>query len=145
MARTCIACQHPQRAEIDAALLAHRESYLAIAGHFGLAKSSLQRHEAHHLGETLRSSREARTLMDAASLVAEMNRLHRHAWHVLRRAEDSGDDRLALAAIREARGDVETLAKLGPLGDIERRLLALEQGGKDGHDNADDANDHQSD
>jgi hypothetical protein len=49
MARLCTVCKHPQRRAIDAALLLHAAGYQAIAGHFGLVKSSLQRHEAVHL------------------------------------------------------------------------------------------------
>lgn len=67
-------------------------------------------------------------MLDSQALQAKLLALDEAVLRVLQRAEASGDDRLMLLAVREGRGDVETLAKLGPLGAIEARLAALEQG-----------------
>ena len=139
MARLCTVCTHPQRREIDAALVEHAAGYRAIAARFALTKPSLQRHEANHLGVLLRQSKAARLLGDAASLVGEMNRLHVHTRGVIQRAEASHDERLVLLGVAEGRRNAETLAKLGALGSIEERLQALEEwkGAPDGRQSRD--------
>src|SRR5260221_8724078 len=129
MARLCTVCSHTQRHEIDAALLEHATGYAKIAGRYGLVLSSVQRHAQNHLGAFLRKSKAARLLMDADSLVAEMNRLHTHTRGVIQRAEANHDERLVLLGVAEGRRNAETLAKLGALGSIEERLRALEQKG----------------
>jgi hypothetical protein len=52
----------------------------------------------------------AETLLEA--LLADVRRLKKRAERIFLKAEKSGDDRIALAALREARGTVELLAKL---------------------------------
>jgi len=81
--------------------------------------SSVQRHADNHLRETIRQSKELAMLASTESLIAELNRLHAYVHGVLDHADVAGDDRLVLAEVGEGRGNVETLAKLGPLGDIE--------------------------
>jgi hypothetical protein len=49
MGRPCVACHHPERAALDAALLAG-EGYRAICARFGVAPGSLSRHRAHATG-----------------------------------------------------------------------------------------------
>ncbi len=66
-------------------------------------------------------------LASSESLIAEMNRLHAYVSRVLERGEKAGDDRLVLLGVGQGQRNVETLAKLGPLGDIEQRLRALEE------------------
>ena len=53
MPRKCSACSHPQRGDIDAAVVADQEPLRAIAGRYGLSYSALQRHKAEHLAEGL--------------------------------------------------------------------------------------------
>lgn len=65
-------------------------------------------------------------MMDSEALVAKLLELDAAVRRVLARGEASGDDRLVLMAVREGRGDVETLARLGALNDIEERIAALE-------------------
>jgi hypothetical protein len=79
----------------------------------------VHRLEQEHLSEQTKQSEVARMLASSESLIAEMNRLHAFASRVIDRAVAADDDWLVLAEVREGRGNVETLAKLGPLGDIE--------------------------
>ncbi len=67
-------------------------------------------------------------LVSSESLIAEMNRLHAYVQRVLERGEAAGDNKLILAGVAQGQRNCETLAKLGPLGDIEQRLKALEEG-----------------
>jgi hypothetical protein len=65
-------------------------------------------------------------LASSESLISELNRLHAYVSRVLERGEAAGDDRLVLLGVGQGQRNVETLAKLGPLGDLEKRLAALE-------------------
>src|SRR5262245_19357362 len=57
MARPCTICEHPQRAEIDHALV-RGESYRNAAVRFGISAPALFRHRATHLPELLAAARE---------------------------------------------------------------------------------------
>ncbi len=131
MGRYCTACHHVDRSGVDKALLAHTAGYRRIAEQFALSATALRRHEREHLGDTLRTHKETQVLLDVASLLAELNDLHDAVRRQLALAEASADGRLVLAAVAEARRNIETLARLGPLGEIEQRLSALAEG--EGH------------
>ena len=126
MSRTCLVCWSPERTTIDQALLEHARGYRHIAARFHISSGSLRRHERHHLAHALSHTKEARIMMDSEALVAKLLELDAAVRRVLARGEASGDDRLVLMAVREGRGDVETLARLGALNDIEERIAALE-------------------
>jgi hypothetical protein len=126
MSRLCTICTHPRHHEIDAALLAHARGYEAIAGRFGLVKSSVQRHEASHLAERLRAYRETQMVVDAQSLAAELRRLHDYASRALDRAETEGDNRAVFLGVDTGGRSIERLLKLTVLSSIEERLNAVE-------------------
>lgn len=65
-------------------------------------------------------------MMDVEALTAKMLELDAAVRRVLARGEQAGNDRLVLLAVKEGRGDVETLAKLGPLSNLEQRIAELE-------------------
>src|SRR5260370_36331000 len=103
MARLCTVCSHTQRHEIDAALLEHATGYAKIAGRYGLVLSSVQRHAQNPLWAFLSQTKAARLLMDADSLVAEMNLLHTHTRGAIQSAAANHDERVAVLAVAEGR------------------------------------------
>lgn len=135
--RLCTICTHPQMDAINAALVAHHLSYRRIAAQYGLEEVSLRRHMTNHLHDIIQQSRELRMLASTESLIAELNALHAHVQGVLERGERTANDDLILRAVREGRLNVESLAKLGPLGDLEARVAALEAGDRDDDHGAD--------
>jgi hypothetical protein len=110
-------CDHPQRAEVDAALTAGNESYRRIAAQFGLKESSLRRHKAGHLPAALAQAKEAEAVTQGDNLLAQVCGLQARAMGILDRAEGAGDLKTALQAIAQARGCLELLAKL--LGELQ--------------------------
>jgi hypothetical protein len=60
VAQRCTVCDHPQRHEIDAELVADRTSYRAIARHHGLDRDAVRRHQANHLPLALVRAEEVR-------------------------------------------------------------------------------------
>lgn len=127
MGRLCTVCTHPECLDIDEALLEHATGYRDIGRRFGVEWHSLIRHEHNHLRSSLRQSQEVQSMASVEHLTARMAELEAYVTGVLERNAEDGDDRVVLLAVREGRGNVEVLAKLGPLGAVEQRLAAVEQ------------------
>lgn len=111
MPRTCTICNHERRADIDAALL-NGEPLRDIAGRVPLSKSALARHAAEHIPAQLAKAKDAEQITQADTLLEQVRNLQTRALSILDRADDSGDLKTALAAIREARSNLELLGKL---------------------------------
>ena len=116
MPQPCTICIHPQRPEIDAALVAG-DPNRRIAARIGATEQALRRHKAQHVPVHLAKAQEAKTVADADSLLRDVGALRGKAISLLLAAERSGDLRTALAGVREARGCIELLAKL--LGELQ--------------------------
>jgi len=108
--RTCLACNSPQREEIDNALAAGH-SFRDIAGRFSLSRSALHRHK-NHVAQAIVEASEKREEKLGDNLVGEMRRLQQKAWDLLARTEAEGDSRGAIVALREVR---ECLRSLGEM------------------------------
>ena len=117
MPRRCTVCDHPERAQIDRALVTDQAGYRSIAGRFQLSPPSLYRHACEHLPERLAKAKEAKEAAEADSLLGEARTLQKATLHILGTAMRSGDHRTALSAVREARGNLELLGKL--LGELQ--------------------------
>jgi hypothetical protein len=88
-----------------------------IAGQHGVSKSALERHKAGHLPAHLAKAKEAGEVARADDLLSQVRHLQDRTLAILTTSEDAGELRTALAAIREARGNLELLAKL--LGELD--------------------------
>jgi hypothetical protein len=84
-----------------------------------MSKDAVWRHKAAHLPQWLAQAQEAEDMADADSLLEQVSALHRRTLAILGRAEVEGEHKLALAAIREARSNLELLGKL--MGEIDDR------------------------
>ncbi len=117
MPRTCTICTHPERAAIDAALIAG-EPYRNIAERHGVSVGALFRYKSDRLPAALVHAKEAEQVVHADDLLAQVRDLQRRTLGILNSAEETGDRRTALAAIREARGCIELFGRLaGELSD----------------------------
>jgi hypothetical protein len=116
--RSCTVCTHEARAEIDRALVAG-ETFRHIAARFDTSTGALQRHKADHLPVKLAKAQEAEEVAQADDLLGQVRDLQGRALAILGKAEEAGELRTALSAIREARGNLELLAKL--LGELDDR------------------------
>ncbi len=72
----------------------------------------MSRHKANHLPAKLIMAQAAGEVARADSLLDQVRSLQARAYGILDTAEGTGDLRTALGAIREARGNLELLAKL---------------------------------
>src|SRR5215217_256255 len=118
MPRRCTVCAHLQRQDIDE-LLVSGAPYRSVAKRFGLSESAVYRHKTEHLPAHLSKAKEAEEAARADDLLDQVRHLQTHALDILERAEKSGDLRTALAAISQARGNLELLGKLA--GQLDER------------------------
>ncbi len=119
MPRRCTVCAHPEREAINKALVAG-EPYRSVANRYdSLSQAAVQRHEVNHIPATLAKAKEAKEVAHADNLLGQVRALQSKTLSILLRAEGAGDLRTALSAVREARGNVELLAKLS--GELDER------------------------
>jgi len=112
-------CSHPKREEIDRALV-EGVSAAEISGRYRtLGERAVRRHRSNHLPAKLVMAEKAAEVAEADDLLEQVGDLQRRALAILDRAEEAGELRTALSAIREARGNLELLAKL--LGELDER------------------------
>jgi transposase-like protein len=118
MPRRCTVCDHPERNGIDQALVTGAP-YRSVAKRFGLSESAVYRHKIEHLPAHLLKAKEVEEVAQADDLLNQVRNLQTHALDILHRAEKAGDLRTALAAISQARGNLELLGKLA--GELDER------------------------
>ena len=118
MPRRCTVCDHPGRHGIDEVLVSGAP-YRSVAKRFELSESAVYRHKVEHLPDNLLKAREAEEAARADDLLEQVRHLQAHALNILERAEKVGDLSTALAAISQARGNLELLGKLA--GELDER------------------------
>ncbi len=118
MPRSCSVCTHPEKAAINKALISG-EAYRSIAKRFEASESAVYRHQQDHLPVQLAKAKEAEEVAEADNLLSQVRDLQARALTILDKAEEAGELRTALAGIREARGNLELLAKL--VGELDER------------------------
>lgn len=117
MPRTCTVCTHPEREAIDRALVAG-ESTGQLAGRYRtIDERAIRRHRSNHLPAKLVRAQDAQEVAEADDLLIQVRDLQTRTLAILESAEASREHRTALSAIREARSNLELLAKL--LGELD--------------------------
>ncbi len=111
MPRRCTICTHKKRTTIDKALVA-RQPFRHIAAQHRVSTSALVRHHDDHIPAALVKAQEATEAAQADNLLAQVVDLRGRAISILDTAVATDDLRIALGAIREARGCLELLGKL---------------------------------
>jgi hypothetical protein len=120
MPRRCTVCDHTERHSIDEVLVSGAP-YRSVAKRFELSESAVYRHKTEHLPTQLLKAREVDEIAHADDLLEQVRHLQTHALGILERAEKTGDLRTALAAISQARGNLELLGKLA--GELDERAV----------------------
>ena len=118
MPRSCTVCEHPEREAMDRALVGGA-SNRSVASLYDVSEAATRRHKANHLPATLAKAHEADEAARGDDLLADVRDLRDRTLTILRGAEDAKEHRTALSAIREARSNLELLARL--LGELNDR------------------------
>jgi len=116
--RACTICTHPDLEAINRALVEGTPNR-RIASQHDVTERAVRNHKANHLPETLAKAQEAEEVAQADDLLGQVQDLQARTLAILEAAEGSREHRTALAAIREARSNLELLAKL--LGELDER------------------------
>jgi hypothetical protein len=111
-------CEHPGRESVDKALVGGA-SNRSVASLYDVSEAAVRRHKANHLPAKLAMAQAAEEVAEADNLLDQVKGLQARAYALLDKAEAAGELRTALSAIREARGNLELLAKL--LGELDER------------------------
>jgi hypothetical protein len=118
MPRSCTVCDHAEKDAINQAL-AGSASNRSVASIYDVSEAAVRRHKANHLPAKLVMAEQAAEVVEANNLLHQVGDLRRRALAILDKAEEAGELRTALSAIKEARGNLELLAKL--LGELDER------------------------
>jgi hypothetical protein len=109
--RRCSICSHADRESINKAIVA-QEPFRNIARRFDTSLSAVYRHHKAHLPKTLVKAAEAREVVHGEDLLGQPLTLRDKTMSILNQAEATGDLRVALYAIKEARGCLELVGKV---------------------------------
>jgi hypothetical protein len=119
MPRSCPICDHEDLDEINAAL-ASNERIRTIAERWSVRKTALMRHRNEHLPFSAIEAKEAEEAEEdapAEDLLEQVRDLQESALATLEEAEEAEELNAALRAIREAKGNLELMAK--PLNELD--------------------------
>lgn len=142
MARVCTICAHAQRRAIDQALASGQAIAAIAATYRGISADALGRHKRAHLVSSPPAIAAAGDSADRVARIAPvgdvrqlLEDLARRTMAILDRAEQAGELKTALLAIKELRGQLEGLvsaaAVLASAAEVQRFqaavLAAIEQ------------------
>jgi hypothetical protein len=111
MPRSCTICSHPSRDAIEDAFIAGTPKR-RIASHYGVSERAVRYHTREHLPALLALARDAERAARADSLLDRIEALQSRTLAILEATEETGEHRTALAAIREARGNLELIGEV---------------------------------
>jgi hypothetical protein len=109
--RRCSICTHGEREAIDLAIV-EGGGLRDIARQHGVSKDAVARHGAEHLPATLARAAAAEEATRGDTLLEKVQALEVQAREIAKRARQSGDLRVALAAVRELARIIELQARL---------------------------------
>jgi hypothetical protein len=109
--RTCTICSHNQRDAIEDAFIDGTPKR-RIASHHGVTERAVRHHIREHLPVLLALARDAERAARADSLLDRIEALQSRTLAILEATQETHDHRIALAAIREARGNLELIGEV---------------------------------
>lgn len=113
----CGVCRHSDRLDIDRELLGlagPKLSQVEIARKYGLGRGQVQRHvKSNHVSRVMSAVADEVTVLHGNQMLQEIATLYETTQRIMSRAEKAADLKTAIAAIKEARGCIETFARIG--------------------------------
>jgi hypothetical protein len=111
VSRVCTICSHDRRDEIEDAFIAGTPKR-RIASQHGVTERAVRHHMREHLPELLALARDAERAARADTLLDRIEALQSRTLATLDEAEHTDDYRARLAAIREARANLELIGEV---------------------------------
>jgi transposase-like protein len=113
LGRVCTICSHEQRFAIEELLATRQSTYRGIARKYGVSEDAVSRHvKAGHVSQLLALAADAERAARADSLLDRIEALHSRTLAILEAVEGTDEHGTALAAIREARRNLELIGEV---------------------------------
>ena len=113
MGRVCTICSHEQRFAIEELLATRQSTYRGIARKYGVSEDAVSRHvKAGHVSQLLALAADAERAARADSLLDRIEALHSRTLAILAAVEGTDEHGTTLAAIREARRNLELIGEV---------------------------------
>ena len=111
MTRVCTICSHEHRDAMEDAFIAG-QAKRRIASQHGVSERAVRYHMREHLPELLALARDAERAARADTLLDRIEALHSRTMAILEAVEGTDEHGTALAAIREARRNLELIGEI---------------------------------
>jgi transposase-like protein len=113
LGRVCTICSHEQRFAIEELLATRQSTYRGIARKYGVSEDAVSRHvKAGHVSQLLALAADAERAARADTLLDRIEALHSRTMAILEAVEGKDEHGTALAAIREARRNLELIGEV---------------------------------
>jgi transposase-like protein len=113
LGRVCTICSHEQRFAIEELLATRQSTYCGIARKYGVSEDAVSRHvKAGHVSQLLALAADAERAAQADNLLDRIEALHSRTLAILEAVEGADEHGTALAAIREARRNLELIGEV---------------------------------
>jgi hypothetical protein len=113
LGRVCTICSHEQRFAIEELLATRQSTYRGIARKYGVSEDAVSRHvKAGHVSHLLALAADAERAAAADGLLDRIEALHSRTMAILEAVEGTDEHSTALAAIREARRNLELVGEV---------------------------------
>jgi hypothetical protein len=113
MPRTCTICSHEDRYDIDSILVDRTKPYRDIARRYDVSKDAVSRHvSGGHISELIALAADAERAAQADTLLDRIEALQSRTLAILEATEETSEHRIALAAIGEARRNLELIGEV---------------------------------
>jgi hypothetical protein len=113
LSRVCTICSHEQRVAIEELLATRQSTYRGIARKYGVSEDAVSRHvKAGHISHLLALAADAERAARADTLLDRIEALHSRTLAILEAVEGTDEHGTALAAIREARRNLELIGEV---------------------------------
>jgi hypothetical protein len=111
LTRVCTICSHEHRDAMEDAFIAG-QAKRRIASQHGVSERAVRYHMREHLPELLALARDAERAARADTLLDRIEALHSRTMAILEAVEGTDEHGTALAAIREARRNLELIGEV---------------------------------
>jgi len=113
LGRVCTICWHEQRFAIEELLATRQSTYRGIARKYGVSEDAVSRHvKAGHVSQLLALAADSERAAQADNLLDRIEALHSRTLAILEAVEGADEHGTALAAIREARRNLELIGEV---------------------------------
>jgi transposase-like protein len=113
LGRVCTICSHEQRFAIEELLATRQSTYRGIARKYGVSEDAVSRHvKTGHISHLLALAADAERAAAADGLLDRIEALHSRTLAILEAVEGTDEHGTALAAIREARRNLELIGEV---------------------------------